>query len=145
VVYKRLNWGTQEPILSSKLNDMVANDDYLFQNMINGYYDVLGITRDSGLSMRTGLVKGITSEDISYFASHYFSRPFIPGARPVVITSVMSADAMRMIVGVKGLDDRAVPDHRGFMVHFSQFRDAGGATKFYGEYYAGYVAIGQSG
>lgn len=143
--YKRLNWGQKDLILSSKLNDMVGNDDWLFQNMLRGYYDVLGVVRDSGLEMRTGYVKGIATENVSFFAEHYYSRPFLPGTRPTVVTGVVSAAAMRYILGVKGLDNRAIPDHRGFMMHFSQFRDAGGPTKFAGEQYAGFISIAPSG
>lgn len=146
MVYKRLNWGDHEPLFSDKLNNMVANDDWLYQNMLTGYYNVLGITRDSGLSARVGYVKGINTPNLSFFASHYYSKPFIPGTRPIVVTGVLSAASMRIMTGVKGLDQRAIPDHRGFLVHFSQAVEAGGVqNKFDGEFYAGYVSIGPNG
>lgn len=145
MAFKRLNWGFREFIPSSKLNDMVANDDWLFQNMLKGYYDVLGLTRDSGLEIRTGYVKGIATENPSFFAEYYYSRPFVPGARPVVVNGVASAAAQRFIIGVKGLDNRAIPDHRGFLMHFSQLRDPGGPTKFAGEQYGGFCSIAVAG
>lgn len=140
MVYKRLQWG-YEGVDTDKLNDMVGNDDWLYQNMVTAYYDVLGVVRDSGLEMRVGHVKGIATEAISFFASLYYSRPFLPGARPVVTTSVASGSAMLYITGTRGLDNRAIPDHRGFLCHFSQLRPAGSPTKFYGEQYAAYVAM----
>lgn len=144
--YKRLNWGEVEPIFSSKLNQMIGNDDWLYQNMITGFYDVLGVARDNGLSIRVGHVKGINTANLSFFASHYYSRPFLPGTRPIVITGLLSANAMRIMTGVKGLDQRAIPDHRGFLVHFSQVVEAGGAAnKFDGEFYVGYIAIAPNG
>jgi hypothetical protein len=140
VVYKRINWG-HEPVDTNKLNDMVGNDDYLYQNMVTAYYDVNGVVRDSGLEMRVGHVKGINTEAVSFFSSLYYGRPFLPGARPVVTCSVVSGGAMLYIVGVRGLDNRAIPDHRGFLCHFSQLRPPGTPTKFYGEQWAGYTAI----
>jgi hypothetical protein len=141
VVYKRLNWG-YEPIDTNKLNDMVGNDDWLFQNMVTAYYDVYGIVRDSGLELRTGYVRAINTEAVSFFSSFYYGRPFLPGARPVISTSVTSGNAMNYIVAVRGLDNRAVPDHRGFLCHFTQLRDPGGPTKFAGgDQWAGFIAI----
>lgn len=139
--FERINWGS-EPVDTSKLNKMVANDDWLFQNMITGYYDVNGIVRDSGLEWRVGYIKGITTEAGSFFASLYYSRPFLPGARPVIVTGVASGNAMNYILGIRGLDNRGIPDHRGFLSHWSQLRPAGNPTKFKGgDQYAAYVAI----
>jgi hypothetical protein len=141
MVYKRINWGF-EPVDTNKLNDMVGNDDWLFQNMVTGYYDVYGIVRDSGLEMRMGYVKAITTEAGAFFASLYYGRPFLPGARPVILASPASGNAMNYIVTTRGLDNRGVSDHRGFLCHFSQLRDPGGPTKFKGgDQWAGFIAI----
>lgn len=146
MAFKRLNWGRKELIMSSKLNDMVQNDDWLFQNMIRGYYNVYGVARDSGLEIRAGYVKGYMTEDTSFFVEHYFPRPFVPGSRPVVVNGVASGSAQRFIVGIKGLDNRGIPDHRGFLAHFSQFRDPGGPTKFdSSDQWLGYLAISANG
>lgn len=139
--FERISWG-HENVDTNKLNKMVANDDWLFNNMVNAYYDVNGIIRDSGLEMRTGYVKGISTEAPSFFASHYYTRPFLPGARPVVVTSVASGNAMVYLVGIRGLDNRGIPDHRGFLCHFTQLRDPGGPTKFRGnDQWAGFFAL----
>jgi hypothetical protein len=140
-VYKRINW-EYEPVDKNKLNDMVGNDDWIYQNMVTGYYDVYGVVRDSGLELRSGYVKGINTEAVSFFVSLYYGRPFLPGARPVVTTGVTSGNAMNYIVGVRGLDNRAIPDHRGLLCHFTQLRDPGGPTKFAGgDQWVGIIAI----
>jgi len=141
-MYKRLNW-SKEPVSSQKLNDMVGNDDYLYERMITGYYNVSGIVRDSGLEIRTGFVKAIATEAGSFFVSHYYPKPFLPGARPVVLVAVVSSGPMLYVLGTRGLDNRAVPDHRGFLTHFSQLRPAGHPTKFVGgdSQWASYIAI----
>ena len=141
MVYERINWG-YEQVDTDKLNKMVANDDWLYQNMVTGYYEVYGVVRDSGLEMRAGYVKGIATEAVSFFSSFYYSRPFLPGARPVIVGQPTSGAAMNYIVTLRGLDNRAVPDHRGFLTHFTQFRDPGGPTKFTGvDQWSGFIAI----
>lgn len=131
MVYKRLNW-EYEPVDTNKLNDMVANDDWLFQNMVTAYYDVNGLIRDSGLEIRAGYVKAISTEAVSFFVSYYYGKPFLPGARPVIVSTPVSGNAMNYIITIRGLDNRAIPDHRGFLAHFTQLRDPGGPTKFQG-------------
>jgi hypothetical protein len=144
-VYKRLSWGPGESITTAKLNDMIGNADWLFQNSISGYYDALGITRDSGLSMRVGYIKSIKTEDTGVFIGSYYSRPFIPGARPVVVTGTASDSFIGLFHGVKGFDGRSVPDHRGFNLNIAQNRDPGGPSKFTGTQYISYMAIAPTG
>jgi hypothetical protein len=141
MAYERINWG-YEQIDTDKLNRMVANDDYLYQTMVTAYYDVYGVVRDSGLEMRAGYVRGIATEAVSFFSSFYYSRPFLPGARPVILGSPVSGSAMNYICTFRGLDNRAVPDHRGFLTHFTQLRDPGGPTKFTGvDQWVGFISM----
>lgn len=146
-VYKKLNWAPAELVSSSKLNDMIGNSDWLYQNQINGYYDVLGLVRDSGLTIRTGYVKGIATENSGYGLNVYYSRPFLPGVRPVVVTTMAFGTdaAMSIIHSIQGLNGSAIPDHTGFSIWTAQIRPAGAPTKFKGSQYFGYLALGTSG
>lgn len=146
-VYKKLNWAPGELLSSTKLNDMVGNDDWLFQNQINGYYDVLGLVRDSGLTVRTGYAKGIATQADGYGLDVYYSRPFLPGVRPVIASSLAfgANSAMFIVHAIRGLDGQAIPDHRGFQIWCSQIRNSGAPTKFVGDQYWSYIAIGTSG
>lgn len=144
-VYKHIGWGPNEPVSTLKLNDMIANSDWLFQNALTGYYDVLGIVRDSGLSMRTGYIKALQTEDDGVFIGSYYSRPFIPGVRPVVLTGMACDNYFGMLHATKGLDGRAIPDHRGFNLMLWQLRDPGGPTKFQGDQNISYMAIAPTG
>lgn len=143
--YKRLGWGPGEFIATSKLNDMIGNSDWLFQNSVTAYYDALGITRDSGLTIRTGYIKSIKTEDQGVFIGCYYARPFLPGSRPVVLTSIASDSFIGIYHGVKGFDGRSVPDHRGFNLNLAQVRDPGGPSKFTGTQYIAYLAIAPTG
>lgn len=144
-VYKHIGWGPNEPVSTLKLNDMIANSDWLFQNALTGYYDVLGIVRDSGLSMRTGYIKALQTEDTGVFIGSYYSRPFIPGVRPVVLTGMACDNYFGLLHATKGLDGRAIPDHRGFNLMLWQLRDPGGPTKFQGDQNISYMAIAPTG
>lgn len=143
--FKRINWGPGEQITTSKLNDMIANNDWLFQNSVTAYYDALGVVRDSGLTLRTGYVKALKTENTGFFIGSYYSRPFLPGARPVVVTGMACDNYFGFLHAVKGLDGRAVPDHRGFNLMLWQLRDPGGPTKFQGDQNVSYIAIAPTG
>lgn len=143
--FKRISWGGIEKIKTDKLNDMVANDDWLFQNSVTAFYNVLGVTRDSGLSIRTGYIKALATENMGIFIASYYPRPFLPGARPVVLTSMACDNYFGLLHATKGLDGRAIPDHRGFNLMLWQLRDPGGPTKFKGDQNIGYLSIAPTG
>jgi hypothetical protein len=145
-VFKRQQWGRGERITTTKLNDMVANDDWLFQNMITGYYDALGVARDSGLSIRAGYIKGVPTENKGWSLATYYARPFLPGARPVVVVGMATTYDPGIWKAVYGLDRRAVPDHRGFMLYtFQHDRTPGGPSRYLGDQYYSYISIAGTG
>lgn len=142
--FRRIHWGS-EPVATSKLNEMAANDDFLYENMISGTYDVLGVFRDTGLSLRTGYVKARNTEEMGYYLASYYARPFLPGVRPVVTTSMATDGIFGLLHAVKALDGRAIPDHKGFYLQLWQLRDPGGPTKFTGEQFIAYISIAPNG
>lgn len=144
-MFENLNWGSTSQLDVDKLNKMVANDNYLYQTMISGYYDTLGIVRDSGLSLRAGHIKAVHTEEMGVFISSTYSRPFLPGTRPVVVTGLVCENYFNIIHAVKNLDGTAIPDHRGFYVMLWQLRDPGSPTKFQGEQYISYLSVGPNG
>ncbi len=145
-IYKRINWGSlSEPVTNDKLNDMINNMDYLYENMITGYYNMFGIARNTGLSIRAGAAKTQFTEDTNQFISHYFARPFLPGSRPIIVNG-FNADAHWRVWGAnRGLDGRAIPDHRGFMAMFNQVGYAGGPSQYTGEQFYTYLALAPNG
>lgn len=144
-IYRRTQWGPGEPMTTQKLNDLIANSDWLYQNSVTAYYDALGVTRDSGLSIRTGYIKALKTENSGVFIGNYYARPFLPGARPVVVTGMACDNYFGIIHAAKGFDGRAVPDHRGFTLMLWQMRDPGGPTKFQGDQNISYIAIAPTG
>lgn len=138
-------WG-KEKISADKLNAMTANDRWVYEHAIQGYYDVYGIARETGLTIRAGYVKASPTESLSLFADHYFPKPFLPGTRPVIVLGFVSGGPLNIVVAARGLDGRGIPDHRGFRAHFTQLREEGGPTKFVGsDQWCSYIALGTNG
>lgn len=143
-VYKRLNW-FGEPVSTSKLNSMVENMDYLYENMITGYYNLFGVSRNTGLTIRVGQAKTAFTEANYQALTHYYDRPFLPGTKPVIVSGLTADIRARIFYAVKGLDGSARPDHRGFTVIMSEERGPTNLSQYEGEQYYSYLALGPSG
>lgn len=137
----RLNWG-DELVSTGKLNNMVENDNYLFEKSITGYYNALGIIRDTGLSFRTGWINGLATENMGVTIANYYTKPFLPGARPVIVLGIAADVYYDIFYAVTGLDGRVVPDHRGFNLRAWQNRvQPTWPTRFDGKQSYSYLSI----
>lgn len=139
-MYERVSFGAG-PIDSDLLNKLAANQDYLYEHMVTGYYNLLGVTRETGISFRVGHVKLINQDYVLQGHNVYFNRPFLPGTRPAVFLTLNADQHGLMDFFVKNLDGRAVPDHRGF--HIIVHRNSPG--QYAGEQYLNYLAIAPTG
>lgn len=139
-MYERVTFG-QGPIDSDILNKLSSNQDYLYEHMLTGYYNILGVTREEGLTFRVGHAKLVNQSDALQVHNVYFNRPFLPGTRPAVFLTLSADRAGIMDYFVRGLDGRAIPDHKGF--HLVAHRNAD--NQFTGEQYISYLAIAPTG
>lgn len=142
-IYERINYG-DGPIDAELLNKGVSNSDYLYEHMVTGYYNVLGVTRETGLSFRVGHAKLINQDDVFQLHSVFFNKPFLPGTRPAVFLTLHSDQAWYIFLAVTGLDGRAIPDHRGFRMRVGKSLDWP-SNQFVGEQYVSYLAIAPTG
>lgn len=143
MVYKRTNWGPgNEPLDNDKLNEMVSNVDYVYDNMITGYYNVFGVIRETGLTFRTASCKMVPTESEVQTVSHYFPKPFVPGVRPIVVSGFGFDIKARVFTGIRGFDGSAFPDHKGFDCIFVQDRRPDGPSEIAGAQWYNYLAIG---
>lgn len=139
-MYERVSFGSG-PIETDLLNKLSANQDYLYEHMLTGYLNILGVTRETGLTFRVGHTKLLNQSDNLQVHNVYFNRPFLPGTRPAVFLT-LSADRSGIIdYFVRGLDGRAIPDHRGF--HLVAHQNT--SSQFAGEQYISYLAIASTG
>lgn len=139
-MYERVSFG-QGPIDADLLNKLSANQDYLYEHMITGYYNILGVTRETGLTARVGHVKLINQSDVLQTHNVYFNRPYLPGTRPAIFLTLSSNRHGLMDYFVRGLDGRAIPDHRGFHLVAARTAD----NQFAEEQYISYLAIAPTG
>lgn len=139
-MYERVSFGNG-PIDSDLLNKLSGNQDYLYEHMLTGYYNILGVTRETGLTFRVGHVKLINQSDALQVTNVYFNRPFLPGTRPAVFLSLSADRNGIMDFFTRGLDGRAIPDHRGFHLVVHQNTN----NQFAGDQYMSYLAIAPTG
>lgn len=142
-MYERVTFG-QGPIDSDMLNKLSSNQDYLYEHMVTGYYNILGVTRETGLTFRVGHAKLINQSDVSQVHNIYFNRPFLPGTRPAVFLTLSVDHHWSIFFAATGLDGRAIPDHRGFRMFISKSSDWPW-EQFAGEQYLSYLAIAPTG
>lgn len=141
--YERVTFG-QGPLDSDVLNRLSSNQDHLYERMVTGYYDMLGVTRETGLTFRVGHAKLVNQSDWYQYHNIYFNRPFLPGTRPAVFLTMSSDQHWYIFHAVQGLDGRAIPDHRGFKMIVGKMHDW--AYELYDrEQYISYLAIAPSG
>jgi len=142
-MYERVSFG-QGPLDSDQLNKLAGNQDYLYEHMVTGYYNMLGVTRETGLTFRVGHAKLINQSDVFQFHTVYFNRPFLPGTRPAVFLSLSMDAHWYLFFAVQGLDGRAIPDHRGFKLAVGKSHDWA-HEQFDREQYISYLAIAPTG
>lgn len=142
-MYERISFGSG-PVDDELLNKQVSNTDYLYDHMVTGYYNMLGVARETGLSFRVGHAKLINQSDVFQFHNVYFNKPFLPGTRPAVFLTLATSNHWYIFHAVSGLDGRAIPDHRGFKMYVGKSLDWG-HEQFAAEQYVSYLAIAPSG
>lgn len=142
-MYERVNFGPG-PVDEELLNKLASNADYLYEHMVTGYYNILGTARETGLNFRVGNAKLIGTSDWIQSASVYFNKPFLPGIRPAIFLSSATDAHFYFHLATRGLDGRAIADHRGFQLFVGKTHDWP-HEQFAGEQYVSYLAIAPSG
>jgi len=120
---------------------MTANDDWLFEHMVQGYYNTFGVIRETGLTFRSAHLRLPNMDGETTRMQHYFPKPFLPGCRPNIQGTLAASDAVRLVFGTYGLDGSIIADHRGFMLLAHQFK-YNANTEFRGEQWWSYLALG---
>ena len=115
--FKSLLWGRGESVTSEKLNQMVNNSQYLFEQMPKTYYNTYGIKKTSGLKILAGIISIAPSNALWTSGRVEFGSYFTPGCKPVVVTGHQpTAAKWRYHTIVKGIGTY-YPDHRGIELH----------------------------
>lgn len=113
--YRPTTWG-DEYISADKLNQMAANDQYLFERTPTVYYNANGVSkRTGGMKIAAGQLIVPANKKISAVHREYhFGSFFSQGCRPVVTTGMCMTSGGRYHITIAGLgNNSALPDHRG--------------------------------
>ncbi len=81
-----------ELLTSTKLKQMAANDQWLFENMLRvRYYITNGVVRDNGVKMIAGksTIPGVGGRDYQYY-NVSFNNFFTVGCKPIVTATLES-------------------------------------------------------
>lgn len=119
--YKNVSWSTSETLTKEKLNQMAANDEWLFQNMPKAVYNAAGVKRAAGLKIMAGSSPyPAANADYARVVTN-FGNYFSAGCKPVVVATVASGFSDRKYVMVQSLDGHEQIDHRGFVSWVSSY------------------------
>lgn len=112
--YKPTSWSVGEQITREKLNQMTANDQYIFENQPNAFYNAHGIKKTTGLKIMAGYVYIAGGKAKHYQKAVYFGNFFSVGCKPIVVTGQVIQKQSRIHCIIRGLTGEYWPDHRGF-------------------------------
>lgn len=112
--YKPTSWGLGEQLTREKLNQMTSNDQYLFENQPNAFYNAHGIKKTTGLKIMVGYTYLKGGRSRHHESQVFFGNFFSVGCKPIVITTPIIQKQSRIHNCVRGLPGAYWPDHRGF-------------------------------
>lgn len=118
-------WG-EEPVGTPKLNQMVNNTQWVYENMPRMMFSAYGVKKTSGVKMLAGIAIVPANGALWSSVDVSFGTYFTPGCKPVVVTGRQPTNGVwRHHVLLRGLSTNNV-DHRG--VRFAAGADYYGTT-----------------
>jgi hypothetical protein len=140
--YAPQSWSDNEPIFTDKLNAMANNDQWLFENMANVYYNGHGVKKAAGVKILTAAVSiPPNSKSGNGSRTFYFGNFFSSGCQPFVIASINSYPQGRFHLSTRGIGT-FWPDHRGFEVRISVDELNAKSNKINATVWVPFIAIG---
>lgn len=130
-----VGWSPNEPVWTQKLQQMVGNDQYLFERQPKIRYNAYGVTRDTTLKIASGVVVMPTGSEVTKKLV-YFGNFFTAGCQPVVLVSLVTNSEKRITVSAQGLNQIA-PGHEGFKIV-----SADHVGKINNIHYVSWIAVG---
>lgn len=112
--YKPTSWSIGEAVSRDKLNQMTSNDQYIFENQPNAFYNAHGIKKTSAIKIMAGYIWVGSGKSSHYERDVYFGNFFSVGCKPVITTAQVIQTQSRIHCVIRGLPGQYWPDHRGF-------------------------------
>lgn len=140
--YKPTSWALGEQISKEKLNQMTSNDQYLFENQPNAFYNAHGIKKTTGLKIMAGMVFIKSGKGKHYTAECYFGNFFSVGCMPVIVTGQTIQKQSRIHCITRGVQGSYWPDHRGFTAVVDSDELTTKTNYFHYGVWVNYIAVG---
>jgi hypothetical protein len=142
--FKAISFSPGEILTRAKLNQMTNNEQWLFENILQGQYNAHYIKRTSGLKLAAGIATFAVTTKGGRSVNVYFGSFFSVGCKPIVVGQAAGHGSGRLICAVTGPGaNNNWPDHTGFRMWLSP--DYGLALSLYRIYktaYGNWIALG---
>ena len=142
--YKAISFSPGEILTRTKLNQMTNNEQWLFENRIQGNYSAHGLKRTSGLKLASGVTTFATTTAGGRAVDVMFGSFFSVGCNPVVVANPCGHGTGRMYCVTTGPGSGTnFPNHVGFRIWMGI--DTGvtiSLQRIYATVYANWIALG---
>lgn len=142
--YQDVTWSSDDAAVEDSLQQMTANDKYLFDHIMPQKYIAYNFIKTQGLKMACGIVSFNPSSPVQLTKDVMFGSFFTPGSRPVVVASLATPQTFRAFIIIKGFGEgNQRPDSNGFNVVLNADPLKAGATgNWPGLNHVHWIAIG---
>lgn len=115
--YKPVLFGINDPVDKDKLNQVVNNVQYVYENMPRIQYNTYGIKKATSVKLLAGISSVKPSQSLWATNQIDFGSYFTAGCKPVIVTGTQpTTGRLRYHVVIKGLGGSYYPDHRGAVI-----------------------------
>lgn len=141
--YKPISFSPGELLTRAKMNQITANQQWIFENFPRTKYDAFGVKRTSAMKIACGAVLLGSTKYGMRFKTVYFGTFFSTGCRPIIMTNVLSRyGARRLYANLDGFGSAIHPDHRGFNIALNPDPRGNGKYRVWKSVWVHWMAIG---
>ena len=115
--YTPVVWSKGDPMDLTKLNQMSANDQYLFNKIVYGKHSFDGAEQTEGLKIWASNERFPITESKRAEVDVSWEGFFSPSCNPIVNVTVGRRTHNRLWISVKGPGNQTWPNSRGCQVH----------------------------
>lgn len=127
-VFQPITFSTNEDIDEDTMNILASNDQWLYDNMPQGFYSVNGISKNTNLKMAGGIITVGPTKAKTIYKEVGFGNFFSASSLPIVTAT--HTGNHRAFITIGGIGSGNIkPDNRGFS--FNLTADPVTATKNY--------------
>lgn len=121
---------------------MVENTDFLYERMLRGHFNHLGLLKDTNLRVQ-GMVVGFPNQinNVSRFIHAYWAKPFSPGCSPIMAASHYFTEKIVVSYGIRNISGSPFPDNAGFRVEMFA-GDVGYGSEWAGDHWVSVIGLG---